>query len=113
MKRIKLYPILSAAAILAAVIAFVLLCYLLQVELEDHYKVFVVTGNHASYYSIVFSNPGVLACLAAVLVTGAAAIGTDARAIHQEERGSLVLLTLVCLTLLSFALLFWLAVKML
>ena len=34
-----------------------------------------------------------------------------ARAIRREERGSLVLMILVCLTLVSFALLFWLTVK--
>ena len=109
MKRIKLYPILSVGAILAAVIAFDLVCGFLPHE-ADYYPI-LVTGGRAAYYSMVFTNPGVLACLAAVLVPGAAAIVADARAIRREERGSLVLLILVCLTLVLFALLFWLIVK--
>ena len=109
MKRLKLYPILSAGAILAAVIAFDLVCGFLPHEPELYY--ILVTGGHGAYYTMVFSHPGVLACLAAVLVTGAAAIVMDARAIRQEERGSLVLLILVCLTLAAFALLFRLTVK--
>ena len=109
MKRLKLYPILSAGAILAAVIAFDLVCGFLPHE-PEYYHI-LVTGGHGAYYSMVFSHPGVLACLAAVLVTGTAAIVMDIRAIRQEERGSLVLLILVCLTLVSFALLFWLTVK--
>ena len=44
-------------------------------------------------------------------LTASAAIVADARAVRREERGSLVLLILVCLTLVSFALLFWLTVK--
>ena len=107
MKRIRLYPILSAAAILAAGIGFHLLCYLLTAELEDPFKLFVVTGSRAAYLSAVFSNPKVLACLAAVLGTGAAAIVMDARAVRREERGSLFLLILVSLDMVAFALLFW------
>ena len=109
MKRLKLYPLLSAAAILTAVIAFDLVCGFLPHESERYH--ILVTCGHGAYYHMVFSHPGVLACLAAVLVTGAAAIATDARAVRQEERGSLVLLILVCLTLANFALLFWLTVK--
>ncbi len=109
MKRLKLYPILSAGAILAAAIAFDLVCGFLPHE-SEYYHI-LVTGGHGTYYSMVFSHPGVLACLAAVLVTGTAAVVTDVRAVRREERGSLVLLILVCLTLAAFALLFWLTVK--
>ena len=109
MKRIKLYPVLSAAAILVAVVAFDLVCGFLPDGL-DYYHMLVTLGRNA-YYSMVFSHPGVLTCLAAVLGTGTAAIVTDARAIRREERGALVLLILVSLALLVFAVLFWVCLQ--
>ena len=109
MKRIKLYPVLSAASILVSAIALDLLCGLLPDELE-HFRILVTQGG-AAYCARVFSHPGVPACLAAVLGTGTAAIVTDARAIRREERGALVLLILVSLALLVFAVLFWVCLQ--
>ena len=111
MKRVKPYILLSVAAILVSMLAFFVLIYLDDTELLDHWKLFVTSGDHAAYYSAVFSNPKVLACLAAVLLTGIAAIVADASAIRREERGALVLLILVCLALAAFAVLFWMMLK--
>lgn len=113
MNRRKAYPIHSVAAILVSILALFVLIYLSGGELEDHWKSFVTTGSHTDYLIAVFSNPKVLTCLAAVLGIGIAAIIVDARAIHREERGSLILLILVCLSLAAFAVLFWLLLKVL
>ena len=113
MNRRKAYPFFSVAAMLLSILALFMLLYLSGSELEDHWKSFVTTGDHAAYLAAVFSNPKVLACLAAVLGTGIAAIAVDARAIHREERGALILLILVCLSLAAFAVLFWLLLKVL
>ena len=94
-------------------LALYVLIYVFDSELEDHWKSFVTTGSHAAYFSAVFSNPKVLACLAAVLGTGIAAIVADARAIRREETGAPVLLILVCLSLAVFAVLFWLMLNVL
>ena len=113
MNRRKAYPFFSVAAMLLSILALFVLIYLSGSELEDHWKSFVTTGDHAAYLAAVLSNPKVLACLAAVLGTGIAAIAVDARAIRREERGALILLILVCLSLAAFAVLFWLLLKVL
>ena len=113
MKPRRLYCILSAAALLVIILMYFCLLYLMGTELEDHWKSFVTTGTHAAYFTAVFTNPKVLACLAAVAGTGIAAVISEAKAIRREERGALILLILVCLALLCFSFFFYVMLKVL